>query len=168
MNLGRFFRKETLKRALAVAGFAFLIGLIFLPIAAEAAGIPYWGPLLSCVGNGQHLPSGLPDCKSVCDLLLTGQNILYFAITIALFVLLPLGVAIGGLKIMVSGGNSEGESSGKKILTGVAMALLIILGAYLIVNTIFYFAAKLTDTGSLNTDWSTIQCDVPTSTTTTP
>jgi hypothetical protein len=152
--------KGPLKKALAFVGLTFLAVMLLLPVAAKAAGIPYWGPLLSCVGNGSHLPSDLPPCKSVCDLLVTGQNILYFCLTIALFVLLPIGLAIGGLQMMLSRGSSEGESEGRKMLTGIALALLIIMSAYVIVNTIFFFASKFTG-GAVKTTWSTISCSVP-------
>jgi hypothetical protein len=156
-----------MRKAVSALILVFIVGLplavVALPTVTHAVGIPYWGPLVSCVGNKDSLPSSLPACQSICDLLTTGQNILYFILTIALFVLLPIAVAIGGFQMMISGGSAGGESAGKKIITGAFTALLIIMGAYLIVNTIFFFAGKFTDAGKLNTNWATIQCSVPAS-----
>jgi hypothetical protein len=118
------------------------------PAAAQnATGIPYWGTggLISCVGsynvnlsNGSTFngnSSEKPSCSSVCDLIQTFANIIYFLITICLFVLAPIFFGIGGIMLMVSGANPEMRSRGRSVLTGTVIGVGIILCAYLIVFT---------------------------------
>jgi hypothetical protein len=155
-----------MRKALSLVILFFLVGIplttLILPTTTHAIGVPYWGPIVSCTADtGLTSTANLPKCESICDLFVTGQHALYLLLTIALFVALPILVAIAGIKMMISGGNTEGQSEGRSMLTGAATALLIIMGAYLIVNTLFYFAGKLTTAGKLNTNWSSIQCAAP-------
>src|SRR5438067_7627261 len=94
-------------------GTSFALGflvLFLMPTLVLAAGIPYWGPLLSCTGNVPDktgIPNSLPHCESICDLLVTAQNILRFAITLALFAIAPLLFAWGAILLITSGGSPE-------------------------------------------------------------
>jgi hypothetical protein len=95
----------------------------------------YWGPLLSC--NGNYLVNGMAGtCRSLCDLINTGINIVYFAMSVAIFILAPILFIVGGIMMMVSGGNPDMLSKGRKALIDTAIGLVIVLCSYLIINTI--------------------------------
>ena len=110
-----------------------------LPLAASAAvSLPYFG------GSGSGLP--FASCTGVncttCDLFETGQRVIYFIMTLALFVFGPIMVTIGGIMMLISGGNEERFSGGKKMATGAVIGILIALAAFLIVNTLLATIAK--------------------------
>lgn len=135
-----------------VFSFFFLAGVIagffafaWAPPAAEAA-FPYWGEggILSCSGLycGDAI-GGLPEgtrgpCKSVCDIIATGQNVLYLALTILMLVIVPVLIAVSGIMMMVSAGKPETFNQGKAIGVNTVIALLLGLAAFVIVNTIFW------------------------------
>ena len=95
------------------------------------------GPLVTCTGTGGSGSSGgtsLPACTSLCDLLNTIANVIYFMIGVVIWILTPIFVAWAGIRFMLSRGNSEGISSARKMITGLVIGLLITLCAYLIVS----------------------------------
>jgi len=104
----------------------------------------FWGPLVSCTGN--YLPNGggqLPangstpsPCTSLCDLIDTFINIVYFGISLAVFIIAPVMLGVGGVMIMMAGANPEMLGSGKKALTAAVIGVIIVLCSYLIVNTV--------------------------------
>ena len=112
--------------------------------APQGSGIPFWAPcgLLSCTGNpyifdanGVAITS--PNyCKTFNGVIGTARRIIYFAITIALFAIMPILFLWGGIMFMFSQGKPEGINKAKKILTGAVIGLCIMLGAWLIVNTL--------------------------------
>jgi len=125
------------KKAGAVILFVSLVAILSLPLFAKAdiaSGIPYWATngLVSCTGNGAN---GTPVCTSVCDLIGTFVNVIYFIITICIFILAPVMFAIGGIMVMVSGANPEMLSKGKSVLLGTVIGVAIVLCSYLIVFT---------------------------------
>ncbi len=112
-------------------------GVILFPsfvFAAAPSVFPtgFWGPLVSCTGNGG---GGLPSCASMCDLIQTFENVIYFGISVAIFIIAPILFAWGGIMYMISRGKPEGTGAAKKILTGALIGVLIVLGGWLIVNT---------------------------------
>jgi hypothetical protein len=135
-----------MKKILAIA----FLGLYILPAMASAAALsPYWGPLTSCVGavDPAHPALGadgrpLEACKSFCDLLATGQNFIKFGMTIALYILAPILFIWGGVVFMTSRGSESQLSEAKKMLTSTIVGVAVVLSAFLIVNTFFYFFAK--------------------------
>jgi len=74
-------------------------------------------------------------CTSLCDLLHTMQHLIYFGITLALFVFTPIFVAYGGILMLIAGANESLWSQGKKVLTGTVIGIALSLGSFLIVNT---------------------------------
>lgn len=135
------FSKTTAAKIVLVA----IVGSsIALPLVASAAystpnlwGNPpgFWGPLVSCTGNYLSGDTG-SQCKSLCDLINTAVNIVYFLISVALFIIAPLSVAVGGIMIMLAGANPGMLESGKKVLTGAVIGVIIVLCAYLVIATI--------------------------------
>ena len=109
-------------------------------IASAAINYNVWnpsilqGPLITCTGTGGG-SSGLPACQSLCDLMSTAINVVYFLIGFVIWVITPILVAWSGALFMLSQGNPGRQSDARKMVTGVAIGLLIVLCAYLIVYT---------------------------------
>lgn len=97
----------------------------------------YWAPtgLLSCNNTKNSDNTIKLNCTSLADLMQTLLNILSFAMTIAIFVLAPIFFAWGGIMIMIAGASPDKFATGKKILTGTIIGVVIVLASYLIVST---------------------------------
>ncbi|HUO50272.1 MAG TPA: hypothetical protein VMU25_01775 [Candidatus Paceibacterota bacterium] len=80
-----------------------------------------------CNGNG--------GCQSICDLAQLAQNVLNDGIYIAVF-LSTILFAWAGWKHMSAGGNSHQIQEANKVFRNVFIGLIIILSAWLIVDTI--------------------------------
>jgi hypothetical protein len=113
---------------------------VAIPLFASAYTPPniwptgFWGPLVSCTGNYLASNSGA-QCTSLCNLINTFVNIVYFAISIALFIIAPISIVVGGIMIMFAGANPGMLENGKKVLTGAVIGVVIVLCSYLIVAT---------------------------------
>ena len=105
-----------------------------LAVSADVSLFPtgYWGPLVSCTGI---------DCDT-CHIFSTAQRVIYFMMTLTIFVIGPIMITAGGIMMLVSAGNAERFSSGRKMATGAVIGILIGLGAFLIVNTLLVAIAK--------------------------
>jgi len=158
--------KSEVKKGIALAGILFLLAPAL--VSAHTARLPYWGPLVSC-GPGTYEGERENPCENLCDLIHTAQHVIYFGITLALFAFAPAFFAWGGLMIMTAGGSPlevleggkkgspERLSQGKKILEGTAIGVVIVLGAFLIVNT---FISLLGLGGSEGIQFGTVQCEL--------
>ncbi|HVN26583.1 MAG TPA: pilin [Candidatus Paceibacterota bacterium] len=148
-----------MKTAGRIILFASVVALAVVPLFARAdnaSGIPYWanGGLLSCTGN---YVNGAHPCTSVCDLIQTIVNVIYFGITICLFVLAPIFFTIGGVMLMVSGANPEMMSRGKGILLNTVIGVVIVLCSYLIVFTfVNVFGASVNGQPAFNSTFSCV------------
>jgi hypothetical protein len=150
--------------------FTFLLTFLTLPVLVSAQSankplaLPYWGPLLSCTGNDPSVTKidsgGLQTCHSICDLLSTAQRIMYFAITISLFILAPIMFLWGGIMIMISAGSAEKVGAANKMLMSTVVGVLIVLFAFVIVNTFFFFTSKFFGSANVPQNWSSISCSV--------
>ncbi len=109
-------------------------------LALAATSIPYWpssaDPLISCSGDPVALGSSIRKCTSFCDIIDTSKSIIYFVMTLALFAFAPILFAWGGIMIMTSGANPGNIETGKKILKGTVIGVVIVLLAYTIIYTL--------------------------------
>ena len=130
--------------------FILIVGSsVALPLVASAYTTPnlwptgYWGQaqngspagLISCTGNYLSSNTG-PQCANLCDLINTFINIVYFLMSIAIFIITPIMFVWGGIMIMFAGANPGMLETGKKILTGTVIGLVIVLCSYLLISTI--------------------------------
>jgi hypothetical protein len=137
------FSRDTAAKIVLVAIIASSVAVPFVASAATAWSTPniwgtppgFWGPLISCTGN-YIAPGGMNPCTSLCDLIETAINIIYFGITLALFVIAPVVVVIGAIMIMLGGASPEMLGRGKKAITGAVVGIVIVLCSYLIVSTV--------------------------------
>ena len=105
---------------------------ILMPTLVTAQTLQMPGRIVECTGAGGAHPC---TCK---DLIKTAQNVLFTGIYLSVFLSAVL-FAWAGWK-MLSGktsGDSESIGNAKKILWNVIIGLVIILAAWLIVNTLF-------------------------------
>ena len=139
-----------------LSAVAFSILIFTSPVVVhgqQSPGLPYWGT------NPPLLPCGTPDqdgCKSICELFVLFQRLVYFGITVVFFAIAPVLLAWGGIMILIAAGSPEKLSSGKKILTGTIVGISLALGSFLIVNTFFWIIGIAV--GSPLSNWSSISC----------
>ncbi len=83
--------------------------------------------------------AGLVPCEGTkCtkeDLLQLGANVFNFMIDAA-FILAALFIMIGGAMMLVSGGSPNTLARGKKTITAAVVGLVIVLTAWVLVNTL--------------------------------
>jgi hypothetical protein len=110
-------------------------------------------------------PDGLVVCPNppctLCDLFATGQRVLNFLVGPPgglVFALAVIGIMIGGMLIMVSGGNKELYSKGVFALKAAVIGLAIALSAWIIVNTIFLALAGGPRPPGFPWPWHQIRC----------
>jgi Type IV secretion system pilin len=128
----------------------------------------FWGPLLSCTGSGQ---GGQPSCANICDVVNTAERIIFFALTLLFFVIVPIMVMWAGVVIMTAGGNAEKVGEGKKLLMGTFVGLLLGLVSYILVSQ-FYAILKPQvvypgangGAGAAQGHWYQLTCTVPATT----
>ena len=152
------------KYALAVVFALSVFGALPLVADAHEAKLPYWGsdaPILSCVGSPDASGAIAEQCDDFCDILHTIQHVIYFVLTIAIFVLVPLMVLAGGAMILVSGASPSLRETGKKTLTGAIVGAVLALGSFLIVSTILWVLGNPAPSeGRPRVSWPNIECSI--------
>jgi hypothetical protein len=106
-----------------------LLLLVIAPSLAFAAGLPTQIVPTDCTGAG--------GCQSVCDIATLAQNLLNAGIFIAVF-LCAILFAWAGWKYLTAGGNPGEINAAKSIFLNVAVGLIIILAAWLLVDTLIH------------------------------
>lgn len=113
--------------------------------------------LVSVSGVYAAANMGLIPCEGMmckaCDFVSLGNNILNWFVAIMAGII-SLMFALGGFTLLMSGGNSGKVSEGKEMMTNAIIGLLIVLSAWLIINTIF----KTIASGSISGNWYEIKC----------
>lgn len=105
-----------------VLGHAAVVGVLFAPFIVMGAG------LVPCGGSGE------PEC-GLSHLIGLGNNVIEFLIMIAALIAVIL-LAIGGFKLVISQGNPAAMEQAKSRIWNVFIGFVIILIAYLVVQTI--------------------------------
>ena len=101
---------------------------LFAPILASAAGMDYIVPA-NCRGS-----NAAKDC-SVCDLTQLFQNILNFAVFLAVFYATAMFMWAGG-RYLLAIADPEGVKKAKDTFLHILIGFVLILSAYLIVSII--------------------------------
>ncbi len=130
------------KRTKELIIFSLLI-LIFVPISAGAAG------LVPCGGPGEQ-------ACTTCDLLVLTQNVLEFALKMAFLIIIGF-IVYGGFRWIFSLGKEENLKAGQQIITNAIIGLVIILTAWIIVNTVFWTIKQMGGDDYTGT-WFHIEC----------
>lgn len=149
-------------------GILVIIAVLVVPAVAAAhtsedpINLPFWGaPLLACTAQDHPTLPGTAVtevCNDFCDIVHTVQHLLYFAITVLLFAIVPLGFLVGGLMMIVSRGG-EGVSEARKVMFGSLTSAAVVLLAFVIVNITLNSIGRRED--GPRVFWgSTIDCEV--------
>ncbi len=104
-----------------VLGHVVVAGILFAPLFVMGAG------LVPCGEKGN-------EC-GLSDLITLGNNVIEFLIMIAALIAVIL-LAIGGFKLVISRGNPAAMEQAKSRIWNVFIGFVIILIAYLVVQTI--------------------------------
>jgi hypothetical protein len=102
-------------------------------------------------GAGGLVPCNGPDCNA-CHLVALANNVFNFIITLAV-IIGTIGLIVAGLGMVTSGGNTESWARAKRIFGNVIIGFIIILAAWLIVDTVLQAL-----TGEGLEAWTEIQC----------
>jgi hypothetical protein len=130
------------------------IFLILFPLMAGAAGLVPCGRGIND-SETPNINESLP-C-TVCDLLVLAQNVLTFAFEIAFLIVVGF-IVYGGFRWIFSLGKEENLKAGQKIITNAIIGIVIILSAWIIVNTVFWFIAQAGGTEEYIGTWYKIKC----------
>ncbi len=79
--------------------------------------------------------NGAGGCQNICDIAKLAQNLLNYGIFLAV-VLSSFLFAYAGWNMLISGGNSEAYAKGKRVFGNVLIGLLIILGGWIVIDTL--------------------------------
>lgn len=126
--------------------FSLLI-LLFAPLSVGAASSSL--PLVPCGADD--------DLCTACDLFVLAQNVLKFAFEIAFLIVVGF-IVYGGFRWIFSLGKEENLKAGQKIITNAIIGIVIILSAWIIVNTVFWFIAQAGGDDYRGT-WFHIECN---------
>lgn len=113
----------------------------------------WWGDsetgLLACDGQ---------ICSDFCQILDLINNLVYFGLTILIYVIAPIRIVIGGFLIMTSA-QSERLSKGKSMIKSTAIGIAIALLAFVIVATFLWVIGNnAAGSGEPRVAWPEIAC----------
>jgi ABC-type microcin C transport system permease subunit YejE len=129
-----------------------LILLAAVMVAAQPASAALVAP---CTGD--PIPGTDERQCTLCDLFATGQNVLNFLVTISVAVAM-IGVMIGGVLIMISGGSERLYQRGVTALRLALTGFIIVMLAYVIVNTIINALAGSSQPRGFPWPWNRVSC----------
>lgn len=125
----------------------FLLAVLILPQVASAR-------LVECGSRAN-------PCN-LCDLYILVQNIINFlmwgiAPALAVFV-----IAWGGFNILIAGGEPAKKQAGYKAIKTAIVGLLIVFGAWIIINEfLLFFSSQTTGTATIfSNPWTEVRCEL--------
>lgn len=126
---------------------------------AEAQVLNIWrntgsgGPTCNETGT---LEAPVKPCN-FCDGIIVAGNIITLLFTIAFPITVAM-VVYGAIRLMISGGSPEKVNQAKKIMTNAIIGLVIVLAAWVIVNTLLRVLVGFTSGDTSLWPWSRISC----------
>ncbi len=103
----------------------------------------------------------VPQCHgpcNFCDFAKMLQNLINFLTFKLALPLATLALIIGGFFLIIAGGNVGRIEKGKKAIFGGIIGLLIIFGAWLLINTFLYIFTGGNLSEILGHPWYKIEC----------
>lgn len=111
--------------------------LFFLPDAASATSVPYFGPVVP--PDAQKCAAGWGALMQLVN------NGIAFAITILILFIAPFLIAWGGFLLVASGTNPGNRAKARRILSNTVIGIALALAAWLIVNFLLTAFTVYTD-----------------------
>lgn len=93
-----------------------------------------------------------PGGCSLCDGLQVAINVVN-GLTTAAIVITTAMIIYGAVRLMLSGGSEQMVKDAKSTITSAVIGLIIVLCAWLIINTVIHIIS-----GNVNFPWANIQC----------
>lgn len=119
----------------------FIVCSFALPLAAQAGGIPFFGPIIPQTG-------GQAVCAASWGMVIVViNNIISFALTIAIVFVAPIMIAYAGFLYVVNSVDPSGLSKAKGILTNTIVGIVISLAGWMIVAAIMAVLYNPTSVG---------------------
>lgn len=153
-SLWHFHRRGSIMEPMGKKTKFLILGVLVLMIAA-----PFFALSAGLVPCGDK---GEPPC-TLCSLFDLAQSIINWLTTIIAPAIAVLAFTVGGFKILMSGPNPGLRAEGIKAIRNGAIGLLIVFGAWIIVNELLLFAVGGTGTAKVTSfaPWSEITCIPP-------
>ena len=130
-----------------------ILALLITPILVFAGGT-------NCPTEGL-VPCGTDNCPcDLCDLFLMFDNVLDKLLFTVVPVLAALMIVVGGAYYLISQGKPEVLSKAKSVFVSIAIGLLIVYGAWLLVN-LFLMTLGVTVWDGPGEEWFKIECNSP-------
>lgn len=124
-----------------------------MPLLINAAGLVPCGRSIDDQST-PNIDESRP-CET-CDLLVLAQNVLKFALKMAFLIIIGF-IVYGGFRWIFSLGKEENLKAGQQIITNAIIGLVIILTAWIIVNTVFWTIKEMGGDDYTGT-WFYIEC----------
>jgi hypothetical protein len=121
------------------------------------ASLVLWAPLFVGAQGLVPVQCQNPQTCGTCEFVQLINNVIRFLITFA-SIAATLLIIYGGFQLVVSAGNVSAKQSAKEILTNTLIGYVIILAAFLIINT---GLGVLLPGGSPALGWQRVQCLYP-------
>jgi len=130
-----------------------ILALLITPILVFAGGT-------NCPTEGL-VPCGTDNCPcDLCDLFLMFDNVLDKLLFTVVPVLAALMIVVGGAYYLISQGKPEVLSKAKSVFVSIVIGLLIVYGAWLLVN-LFLMTLGVTVWDGPGEEWFKIECNSP-------
>ncbi len=107
--------------------------------------------LVPCGGTGQSM------C-TLCHLIVGFKGIIDYGFKIMVIVAIVM-VMVAGIVYIISAGNTGMMEMAKNLLQNALIGFAIILGAWLIINTVMWVLGTQEDLGVKATNWYTFECE---------
>ncbi|MFC1623223.1 pilin [Patescibacteria group bacterium] len=133
-----------LGRLLSLSVFVLFLATAFFPDIADAAG------LVPCGGRDE-------DPCTLCHLFIGINNVLTWGRNILVSVAF-LAIVVAGIIYIVSAGSQQTMEMAKTMLKQALIGFVVVLGAWLIVNTVMNLISTRSDLGVNATSWSEFEC----------
>jgi len=113
--------------------------------------------IASPVSAAGLVPCSGPDCNA-CSLLQLISNVINFIVLDITMPLAGLLFLIGGIMMVAAGGSEEWFKKGKKVFLDTVIGVLIILGSWVIVNTLITTFGSSVE-GFVPINWWNVKCE---------
>lgn len=134
-----------------------IFGVFIIPQITSAAILPFDFGNDSIVPCGRTSgPAEVTQPCNLCHLFKGIKNIINLVLSLVILIA-PLIIIYGGFVILSSGGKPERVTLGKSIITYVVIGLVIVFGAWLIINTVMN---GLVGSNKSPLPWNKIECAV--------
>jgi hypothetical protein len=137
--------------------FFLTVGYLALPYVVHAAAIPFFGPIIP---DAQIIVNGIATNQNVCPagwgmVLVVINNIITFAITIAIVFVAPLMIGYAGFLMVVNPTSAGNVQKARTVLTNTIIGIVISLAGWMIVGAIMAVLYNPTKANGLKA-WSNI------------